>query len=83
MTLTTIKSFSMKHTGNFRDLTGQKIRRLTFLKYAGADDWGNSRWKVRCDCGTEYVVTANNVIHGSTYSCGCLRNENNKNRHKK
>ena len=73
----------MAHAKNFQDLTGQKIHRLTFLEYVGRNEQRNSRWKVRCDCGTEYVVTATNVIYGSTYSCGCLRNENNKNRHKK
>ncbi len=83
MTLTTIKSFNMKHPRNFIDLTGRKIRRFTFLEYAGVTSSGNARWKVRCDCGTEYVLTATNVLNGSTYSCGCLRNENNKNRHKK
>lgn len=72
----------MTHPKNFRDLTGQKIHRLTFLEYAGTTISGNARWKVRCDCGTEFIVSATNVIHGSTYSCGCLRIENNKNRHK-
>lgn len=72
----------MKHAKNFQDLTGQKIHRLTFLEYVDRNEQRNSRWKVRCDCGTEFIVTASAVKSGMTKSCGCLRIENNKNRHK-
>jgi hypothetical protein len=65
----------MKHAKNFQDLTGQKIHRLTFLEFVGRNEQRNSRWKVRCDCGTEFVLTAANVLHGSTRSCGCIRVE--------
>lgn len=41
----------------------------------------NARWKVRCDCGEIFEVTATNVKSGHTKSCGCLRIENNKKRH--
>ena len=71
----------MKHAKNFQDLTGQKIYRLTFLEYVGRNEQRNSRWKVRCDCGTEFIVTASAVKSGMTRSCGCLRIENNKKRH--
>lgn len=67
---------------NAGDMTGKKLYRLTFLEYAGLNESRNSRWKVRCDCGIEFEVTATSVTHGSTRSCGCLRIENNKNRHK-
>ena len=72
----------MSHARNFQDLTGQKIHRLIFLEYAGVNESGNARWKVRCDCGTIFEVTASSVKVGQTKSCGCLRIENNKNRHK-
>lgn len=72
----------IKHARNFQDLTGQKVGRLTFLESVGRTRQGNARWKVRCDCGTEFVLTAANVLHGSTRSCGCYRIENNKKRHK-
>lgn len=71
----------MAHARNFQDLTGQKIHRLTFLEYVGRNEQRNSRWKVRCDCGTEFIVTASAVKSGMTRSCGCLRIENNKKRH--
>lgn len=71
----------MAHARNFIDLTGKKIHRLTFLEFVGRNESRNSRWKVRCDCGVEFEVTATSVTHGSTRSCGCLRIENNKKRH--
>lgn len=71
------------HAANFKDLTGQKIGRNTFLEYVERTRQGNARWKVRCDCGTEFVLTAANVLHGSTRSCGCIRVEMLKARNKK
>lgn len=72
----------MAHSYNFKDLTGQKMHRLTFLEYVGKNENRNSRWKVQCDCGTIFEVTATSVKQGHTKSCGCYRIENNKNRHK-
>lgn len=68
----------MSHARNFQNLTGQKIHRLTFLEYAGVNENRNSRWKVRCDCGTVFEVTASSVKSGQTKSCGCYRIELNK-----
>lgn len=65
----------MKHAKNFIDLTGQKIHRLTFLEFVGQNSQRNSIWKVRCDCGTVFEVTASNVRYGTTRSCGCYRKE--------
>ena len=72
----------MAHARNFQDLTGQKMYRLTFLEYVGKNESRNAIWKVRCDCGTEFSLMAKCVKQGHTKSCGCLRIENNKNRHK-
>lgn len=66
----------------YKDYTGQKHHRLTFLKFVGRNENRNAIWKVRCDCGTVFNVTAANVLYGKTYSCGCYRIENNKNRFK-
>ena len=71
----------MAHARNFKDLTGQKMHRLTFLEFVGRNESRNARWKVQCDCGTIFELTATSVTHGSTRSCGCLRIENNKKRH--
>lgn len=71
----------MAHSRNFKDYTGMKVHRLTFLEFVGVAENGNSRWKVRCDCGEVFIVIASNVLHGGTKSCGCLRAENNRARH--
>ena len=76
------RRFNMAHAKNFQDLTGQKMHRLTFLSFVGRNEQRNARWKVRCDCGTIFEVTASSVKVGQTKSCVCLRIENNKNRHK-
>ena len=65
----------MRHAHNFKDLRGQKIHRLTFLKFSGWNDSGNARWIVKCDCGTIFEVTASSVKVGQTKSCGCIRRE--------
>lgn len=70
----------MTHAHNFKDLTGVKLHRLTFLEFVGLNDNRNARWKVQCDCGTVFDVTASSVKQGHTKSCGCHRIEMNKKR---
>lgn len=72
----------MAHAKNFIDLTGQKMHRLTFLEFAGKTENGNSRWRVRCDCGTVFEVTAAAVKYGLSRSCGCYRAEKLRERNK-
>ena len=72
----------MAHARNYIDRTGQKYHRITFLEFVDTTEYGNSRWKVRCDCGTEFIAVGCNVINGGTKSCGCYRDEQNRNRHK-
>lgn len=59
----------------YRDLTGLKINKITFLEYVENDRRRNAMWKVRCDCGTEFLVRANAVRTGNTRSCGCIRTD--------
>lgn len=56
----------------FIDLTGQVFGRWSVVSYAGK---GTSKWNVRCECGTEAIVTGGNLKSGKTKSCGCLRVE--------
>lgn len=58
-----------------KDYTGQKYGRLTFLHFVEKNDNGKPRWRVRCDCGTEFTMLAESVMSGNTKSCGCLRRE--------
>jgi hypothetical protein len=58
----------------FIDLTGQKFGRLTVIartEHRG----GSARWKCRCSCGTEKVLSSPSLRHDNTNSCGCLRTE--------
>lgn len=58
-----------------RDYTGQRRGRLVFLSRDHIDESNNQYWRMKCDCGTEFVTAANNVIAGRTRSCGCLLKE--------
>lgn len=56
------------------DIAGQHFGRWTVL-----DEFqhtaGGTRWKCRCDCGTERFVLARNLKSGKSLSCGCLNRE--------
>lgn len=71
----------MAHARNFIDRTGQKVNRITFLEFVDRTESGNARWKVRCDCGQEFIAISGNVIYGTTRSCGCYRREQRQNKH--
>lgn len=58
------------------DLTGQCFGRLTAIEPADNDLRGQSRWRCRCDCGSEAIVYTYNLRNGNTKSCGCLNREN-------
>lgn len=51
------------------DLIGKKFGRLLVLSAE------NRKFKVKCDCGKEKTVYAQDVYLGKTQSCGCLLKE--------
>lgn len=59
------------------DIVGEKFGMLTVVERA--DDYITpsgaklTRWRCRCDCGSETIVTGTALRSGSTRSCGCLR----------
>lgn len=53
------------------ELTGKIFGKLTVLQFAGMSDAYQSRWIVRCECGTEKIVIGHNLVRGYTRSCGC------------
>lgn len=55
---------------NVTDLTGLRSNSLTVIKAAGIKS-GMSLWLVRCICGQEKILPAEQIA--STKSCGCLR----------
>lgn len=58
-----------------KDLTGLRFGRLIVLSRAENGSFGESRWNVRCDCGTEIITGGGNLRTKHTVSCGCLRSE--------
>ena len=61
--------------GKIKDLTGQKFGRLTAIKMAELDKWGQAKWLCECDCGNLVNIKSGNLRSGHTQSCGCLWGE--------
>ena len=65
--------------GKFIDLTGQKYNRLTVIErasdYIFKNGTRNTRWKCKCDCGNEVIVSTSHLRSGHTKSCGCYAKE--------
>lgn len=53
------------------ELTGKRFGDLAVLAFAGLTNQGNTTWLVKCVCGTEKIVSSNNLIRGNSESCGC------------
>jgi len=56
------------------DLTSQRFGRLLVTQREGSRK-GKARWRCRCDCGKECLVTGDVLRRGVSNSCGCLRRE--------
>ncbi len=65
--------------GNLIDKTGLRFGRLFVLRriedYRSPKGAMDSRYRVRCDCGTELNVRSSNLAYGNTNSCGCFKRE--------
>lgn len=55
------------------DLTGRRFGKLTVLEQSGRSNQGRVKWRCRCDCGAEAIVSGTDLRSGQTKSCGCLR----------
>ena len=64
----------MKHSGNFKDIIGQKFNRLTVIKFDKTVK-GVAWFLCRCDCGTEKSIRSRNIREGQVKSCGCYHDE--------
>lgn len=62
----------------FFDITNQKFGHLTVVARFGRAKNGSIRWLARCDCGRECIANANNLKHGGTRSCGCIKNRDKR-----
>lgn len=66
---------------NSKDLTGQKIGRLTVIDRAPKKGYF-VYWNCECECGNKKAFYASNLYEGSSKSCGCLQRELAANRKK-
>lgn len=55
------------------ELLGVKFGRLTVEAFHGKDKKGALRWRCRCDCGNESLVSTGSLNNGTIRSCGCLK----------
>lgn len=56
-------------------LEDRRFERLTALTCVGKTNGGHRLWKCLCECGTECVVAAYELISKHSRSCGCLQRE--------
>ena len=61
--------------GKLIELTGKKFGRWTVVSEAGRGKRRAVTWLCRCECGTQKVISGNNLRSGNTKSCGCLSQE--------
>lgn len=57
--------------GKSKDITGQRFGRLTVLRRAKPNKWGQPRWTCLCDCGRQHAVYTGHLNSGDVSSCGC------------
>lgn len=55
------------------DLAGQRFGLLTALSRSDKKGGDGVYWHVRCDCGTETIVSGHSMRRKATISCGCAR----------
>lgn len=56
---------------------GNRYGRLTVVEFDRLQNH-KTYWKCVCDCGLTVIACGNNLRHGNTKSCGCLRRETAK-----
>ena len=78
---TSLKSGHTKSCGCSRydrkidDLSGKRFGRLVVVKFDHMDKHYSSHWLCKCDCGNEVVVSRGNLIKGRARSCGCYKQD--------
>ena len=53
---------------------GDRFNRLVVVADEGMGGH-DRRWRLRCDCGAEFVTDQSAFVRGLTKSCGCLKRE--------
>ena len=63
----------------FIDKTGQRYGKILVLGLLPElDPNHHRRYLCRCDCGTQFIATSNNLREGGSKTCGCWRLEKKK-----
>ena len=55
----------------YKDLSGQRIGKLTVIEPTQQRVRNAVVWRCRCDCGNEIFVESRRLKPGVIYSCGC------------
>ena len=70
-----------------KDLTDMRFGRLKVINRVkntiGTSGQRSAKWLCKCDCGNETVVRSDALRSGHTKSCGCLLQEQAKDKAKK
>lgn len=77
--LTTGHTTKCKYCRNSKNLVGQKFGRLTVIERCMDEETNKTKWRCKCNCGNETLVTGSNLTRGKTKSCGCIRDELRRN----
>lgn len=70
-----INFYGIKLINHTRDLTGVKFGRLSVVKKLYKDRNGKTVYLCICSCGNYTETTGNNLVSGTTRSCGCYKIE--------
>lgn len=54
-----------------KNLKGRRFGRLRVIKRAGSNKHRRAVWLCECSCGTRKKITGNDLLMGTTKSCGC------------
>lgn len=57
------------------DIAGHRFGMLVALRFVGVNGSRKSVWACQCDCGFEVLMVKNNLVSGTSASCGCARSE--------
>lgn len=58
------------------DLSGKRFGRLMVIRPTDQRDGSAVVWECKCDCGRTVNVSARNLLHRGTISCGCYAEAN-------
>lgn len=80
---TVLKKNTKESCGCLLDLVGKRFGKLFVLCKDGQDNYGNTIWTCRCECGKYLSVAHNKLTSKNVQSCGCLRKSLTKERFSK